>query len=128
MEVDYGLKSWVPLPEFAKLMSDFDIMVAPLQKTWWYKGKSILRVGIGMALGIPVVASAVGEQKYVIKHGINGYLAKHEEDWYNYLKILIEDESLRESMGREGRRTAENLFSLDACGRKLFNIINTLFK
>jgi hypothetical protein len=31
IEVDYGSRSWLPLSDFAKLTSDFDIMVAPLQ-------------------------------------------------------------------------------------------------
>ena len=128
IEVDYGLDHWVPLAKYSQLLSDFDIMVAPLQKTSWYEGKSALRVGLGMAMGIPVVASPVGEQKYIIKHGINGFLAKNEEEWYQYLKILIEDKSLRMEMGKNGRETAENLFSLDACGKKLFNILTKLFK
>ncbi|MEM1785870.1 MAG: hypothetical protein QW805_06640, partial [Candidatus Bathyarchaeia archaeon] len=71
IEIDYGPDRWLPFEKFLKLL-DFDIMVAPLQKTPWYEGKSALRVGIGMAMGIPVVASPVGEQKYVIKHGVNG--------------------------------------------------------
>jgi glycosyltransferase involved in cell wall biosynthesis len=41
-----------------------------------------------MALGIPVVASPVGEKKHVIRHGINGFLAGTEEDWYQYLRYL----------------------------------------
>ena len=127
-EVDYGLNRWVSLDEYAKLLSDFDILVAPLIKTPWYEGKSSLRVGIGMAMGIPVVASPVGEQKYVIKHGINGFLAKNEEEWYKYLKMLIEDEKLRDSMGKSGRETAEKKLSSSACGKKLFDIMNRLLQ
>jgi glycosyltransferase involved in cell wall biosynthesis len=123
MEIDYGTKNWVPLRSFAKMIYNFDILVAPLEDTPWNRGKSALRVGIGMALGIPVVASPVGEQKYVIRHGVNGFLANNEEEWYTYLKILIEDEHLRKKMGKEGRKIAENELSLEVNGKKLYEII-----
>lgn len=127
-EVDYGADHWVSQTEHLNLCQDFDIMVAPLQSTQWYEGKSAFRVGIGMAMGIPVVASPVGEQKYVIKHGVNAFLARNEEEWYNYLKMLIEDEDLRRRIGREGRKTAEKELSLEVNGRKLYEIIKTIIK
>jgi len=127
-EVDYGLSHWVPINKFAELLYEFDIMVAPLMKTPWYEGKSALKVGIGMALGIPVVASPVGEQKYVIKHGINGFLANNENEWYHYLKILIENEKLRKFIGKSGRKTAEKELSLRVCGKKLFETLGKLLQ
>ena len=130
MEIDYGKEDWVPIENYPKLLSDSapDILVAPLQKTPWNEGKSALRVGYGMAMGIPVVASSVGEQKYVIKHGINGLLAKNEEEWFLYLKMLIDDNRLRISMGRGAREAAEKKFSCPVVGKKLYDIIVTLIK
>jgi glycosyltransferase involved in cell wall biosynthesis len=128
LEMDYGLSHWVPLTNYAGLLSDCDISVAPLLKTPWYEGKSSLRVAIGMAMGIPVVASPVGEQKYVIRHKVNGFLAKTEEDWYDYLKLLVEDTHLRDSIGRSGRETAEKELSSSICGKKLFDIIDRLLE
>lgn len=124
MEIDYGYDHWLPLSRFAQEISKFDILLAPLEKTAWFEGKSALRIGIGMANGIPVIASPVGEQKYIIKNGVNGFLAKDEDDWYKYLKQLIEDKNLRESMGNRGRKTAENELSLASCGEKLLKILN----
>jgi glycosyltransferase involved in cell wall biosynthesis len=103
-------------------------MVAPLQPKLSCECKSALRVGEGMALGIPIVASPVGEQKYVIQSGINGFLAKNEEEWYTYLKMLVEDEKLRDSVGKSGRETVEKELSSLVCGKKLFDIIEELLK
>lgn len=122
VEVNYGMTHWVPLDRLPRLICDFDVLVSPFTKTLWFEGKSVVKVAIGMATGIPIVASPVGEQKYVIKHGINGFLAKNEEEWYEYLKMLIEDEKLRGSMGKSGRETAEKKLSSCVCGKKLFDI------
>ena len=124
MDIDYGSNQWVPIEKLPELLSDFDIMVAPLQKTAWYEGKSALRAGLGMAMGIPVVASHVGEQKYVLRHGVNGFLAKNEGEWYTYLKLLIENASMRASIGLRGRETVKKELSLSVCGRNLLKILN----
>ncbi|MCJ7770412.1 glycosyltransferase family 4 protein [Candidatus Bathyarchaeota archaeon] len=126
LEVDYGLERWVPLREYSELLSDFDIMVAPLMNSTWYEGKSAFRVGIGMAMGIPVVASPVGEQRYVVKHGTNGYLAKNEEEFYMYLRNLIKNCELRREIGKKGRETAENELSSAINGKRLFEILRSL--
>ena len=126
IEVDDGSDNFLLFSEHVELCRDFDILVAPLQHTSWYEGKSALRVGIGMAMGIPIVASPVGEQKYVVKHGVNGFIARNEEEWYNYLRILIEDDNLRRRMGREGRKIAEKELSIEVNGRKLYDIISSL--
>ena len=123
IDIDYGSMLWLPVRDFVESISEFDIMVAPIQKTAWYEGKSALRVGIGMAMGIPVVASPVGEQKYVVKHAFNGFIAKDEDDWYRYLKLLIENKSLRDSLSSNGRQTANNELSLPVCGNKLLRIL-----
>ena len=35
----------------------------------------------------------------LINNGVNGYLAHHSMSWYNYMKILTNDQKLREVMG-----------------------------
>ncbi|MGE5533259.1 MAG: glycosyltransferase [Bacillota bacterium] len=126
IEVDYGPRFWLPVNQFIREISDFDIFMAPIKDTPWYNGKSALRVGIGMALGIPVVASPVGEQKYLIKNRQNGFIATSEEDWYYYLKLLIQDEKLRRSIGYSGRQTVERELSLEVCGAKLIEVLKNL--
>ena len=106
-EVDYGPANWQPANDFITSISDFEIMVSPLQKTFWCEGKSALRVGLGMALGIPVVASPIGEQKYIIQNSVSGFFAQDEDAWSNYLEMLLNDENLTETMGARGKEIAE---------------------
>jgi len=124
IEVDYGSNRWLPYLKHIALCRDFDIILAPLQKKPWYEGKSARRVSLGMAMGIPVIASPVGEQKYVIRHGFNGFFARSEEEWYKYLKLLIEDDRLRKEVGSKGRETAEKELSLEVNGKKLYDLIS----
>ena len=128
IEIDYGSDHWLSLRQFAEQLFDFDIMVAPLATNDWNQGKSALRVSAGMAMGIPVVASPVGEQKYVIHHGVNGFLAANELEWYSFLKVLIENDELRHEMGTHARETSENELSLDISGKRLNSIIRSLQK
>jgi glycosyltransferase involved in cell wall biosynthesis len=126
IEIDFGPDHWLSLKHFAERMFDFDILVAPLAISDWNQGKSALRVSMGMALGIPVVASPFGEQKFVIRHGENGFFARSEEDWYRYLKSLIENEKLRAELGNRARQTSESDLSLQSSGKKLSMIIRSL--
>jgi glycosyltransferase involved in cell wall biosynthesis len=124
-EIDYGPTKWVSIEEIADFVSNFDIMLCPLEKTPWCEGKSALRVGIGMAMEIPVVASPVGEQKHVVQNGVNGYLAESSDDWYCCLSRLAENPKLRKEMGRQGRRIVDNSLSKEMAGKKLLEIIET---
>lgn len=125
-EVDFGLDHWVPIEKIPDLISDFDIGVMPLTDNPFSRGKCAMKALEYMAMEIPVVASAVGENKYVIKEGYNGFLASNEEEWIKSLETLILDERLREEMGKNGRKTVEEKYSLNVIGEKMYNIINNV--
>lgn len=59
-----------------------------------------------MERGIPAIVADVADADKIIKHGINGYLAKQTpEDFAKYISILLSDEELRIKMGTEARKT-----------------------
>ena len=66
-----------------------------------------------MANAIPTVASYTPTTAEIIKDGVNGFLADAEEDWFKKLSLLIEDPDLMENMGKTGRKTVEERFSLE---------------
>jgi glycosyltransferase involved in cell wall biosynthesis len=72
-----------------------------------------------MAAGKPVLASPVGINTDIVIHGVNGFLCADENDWYNYLCCLIEDETERIKMGKHGRDLLFEKYSLDVCAEKL---------
>ena len=64
-----------------------------------------------MACGLPVVCHNRGGYAEIIDHGRNGFLFDTQEGALEILLGLKEDRALRERVGEEARRTAEELFS-----------------
>src|SRR5215203_1548184 len=64
-----------------------------------------------MACGLPVVCHKSGGYAEWIEHGRNGFLFESEKEALEILLLLKEDLALRERVGKEARRTAEELFS-----------------
>ena len=64
-----------------------------------------------MACGLAVVCHNRGGYAEAIEHGRNGFLFESQQEALEILLLLKEDPALRERVGREARRTAEELFS-----------------
>jgi glycosyltransferase involved in cell wall biosynthesis len=65
-----------------------------------------------MALGKPVVASAVGANNIIIDDGTNGFLISSFEQWEYRLTQLILEKALRKKMGESGRRMIQAHYSV----------------
>lgn len=126
LEVDFGLDHWVPLEKIPDLIADFDIGVMPLTDDPFSRGKCAMKALEYMAMEIPVVASDVGENKYAIKEGYNGFLASNEKEWIEKLEALILDRNLRKEMGKKGRIIVEKRYSLQVVGNTLKKILEGL--
>lgn len=81
-----------------------------------------------MALGIPTIATAIGANYRIINDGINGYLVSTNNFklWKKRLEQLITSENLRERLGKEGRKTIEEHYSIEANKDKYLAIFNSL--
>src|SRR5215218_7093721 len=64
-----------------------------------------------MACGLAVVCHESGGYAEIIEHGRNGFLFETQQEALEILLELKEDPALRERVGKEARRTAEELFS-----------------
>lgn len=85
---------------------DFDIGLCPVLETNFAKCKSNIKAVEYGARGIPVIASDVTCYRDYVKHGYNGFLAKTEHEWLNYLHELANDEELRRYMGENNFKAA----------------------
>ena len=115
-------KDWHLNEELSDLHS-FDIGLMPLDDGPFSKGHLGHKMIQYMCVGIPFVASNTGLNPLVVKNGVNGFLASSEEEWFEKLSLLIENEDLRRQLGQNGRKIAEELFSLEKLAKVFINVI-----
>jgi glycosyltransferase involved in cell wall biosynthesis len=103
-------KAWKLASEVDDL-GTLDIGIMPLPDTDWTRGKCGLKALAYMALAVPAVASPVGINTEIISDGVNGLLAKDEDEWVEKLSRLIEQPELRAALGQQGRETVVARYS-----------------
>lgn len=83
-----------------------------------------------MACGVPVVSTNGGGVPEVVKHGKSGFLLKSEDSQgiANAIISLLKNDSLRQEMGRCGRRIIEQNFSLGRMIKDYEKFYESLFK
>lgn len=102
---------WSPEGELA-LLHETDIGLMPLPDDEWTRGKCGLKGLVSMAMGAATVMSPVGVNTQIVRHGENGFLPASDEEWFDVLSRLIEDEALRRRIGAAGRETVVNDYSV----------------
>ncbi len=115
-------RAWSPEGEIDEI-SQIDIGIMPTPDDDWSRGKCALKALQYMSLGIPAVCSDVGANREVVRHGENGFLAKTTEQWLESLKKLIDDESLRQRLGKEARRTVVENYSMEKCAENFAKVV-----
>lgn len=80
-----------------------------------------LAVCAGLAAGLPVLATDVGGLREIIRHGENGILIppRQPEILAKEMIQLLEDNRMRESLGKAGRRFIDEEYSLKAAAGKV---------
>jgi glycosyltransferase involved in cell wall biosynthesis len=105
--------AWSSQTEVAE-MAEFDIGIMPLPDTDFTRGKCGLKGLTYMALEIATIMSPVGVNKDIIVQGENGFLADTTNEWVEKISLLIEDATLREKLGKAGRKTVLEKYSIEA--------------
>ncbi len=116
--VDVEYKPWSAADEAADLRS-FDIGVMPLADDLWTRGKGGYKLLQYMAAGAAAVASPVGINREIIRHGENGLLAEDDPQWASALEMLVAEPALRERLAMAARETVERRYSLDRYNERL---------
>jgi glycosyltransferase involved in cell wall biosynthesis len=119
--IDVEVIPWRHESEISDL-SDFDIGIYPVLFDDWSKSKGGLKVQQYMSMGIPSVSTNHGAATYYVDHYKTGFLANNDIEWKKYILQLMDDEDLRESMGKLARKVAEQNFSTDVSIRDYFKI------
>lgn len=114
---------WKMLPE---LLANIDINIVPLKDNIYNEAKSEINWLEASLLKVPTIASNIGSFKANIINGKTGLLCSSLEDWYNALTLLIKNEDLKITIGKNAFDFCKiNYNSLDT-GFKISNYINSI--
>jgi glycosyltransferase involved in cell wall biosynthesis len=116
-------KRWSHEEEVEDLKS-LDIGVMPLVDDPWSWGKCGLKILQYYGVGVPVVCTPVGVNRDVVQNGVNGFWAMTDEEWVEKLSTLIEDPSLRRTMGLHGRELVRASYSIQGCAPKIYGVLD----
>ena len=68
----------------------------------------------------------IGNIKNIVEDGIDGYLVKNKDEWYNRLIELIDNHKLRDKIGKMAREKVEKEYSVEILSKKYLKIFNNL--
>ena len=80
-----------------------------------------------MACGKPVVTTATCSIPSFVKHGENGFLSNDESTLRKYLELLLENDELREKMGKRAREMITQRFSHERFINSWNNVFNKAY-
>ncbi len=108
---------WKELPfNLAKI----DINISPLEPdNPFCEAKSELKYFEAALLKIPTIATPTDAYIWSIRDGENGLLASSEEEWFEKLKTLIEDASLRRNLGERAYENVMETYTPRVQARKV---------
>jgi glycosyltransferase involved in cell wall biosynthesis len=114
------------LRRYAQLLRDADVIVSPKRLVNGYElGHTEWKITLGMAAGLPAVASP--QQSYVEAIGQRGggIVAASADDWREAFQRL-RDPALREDLGRRARETVLEHYATPVVARRYGELLRTL--
>jgi glycosyltransferase involved in cell wall biosynthesis len=85
----------------ADAYANFDLFVFPSHTDTF--GNVVLE---SLASGVPVLTTGSGGPRFLVQHGVTGFVARQPEDFARRACLLINDRPLRETMSRSAREYA----------------------
>ncbi|HRH54596.1 MAG TPA: glycosyltransferase [Chitinophagales bacterium] len=82
--------NWLDEASIYSHILQFDVGIAPLLDTEFNRAKSAYKMKQYLSCGIPVTASPVGENNTFLKDGINGFICKNADDFYEKITYIHE--------------------------------------
>ncbi len=98
--------------------------IMPLESTPWEFGKCGYKLIQYMASGKPVIASAVGANVDIVRHGRTGLLVESVSDWYEAISKMARMRQSWSEMGRRGREIVEKEYSIKRAADQIAGVLD----
>jgi glycosyltransferase involved in cell wall biosynthesis len=112
---------------YAETLRTCDIIISPKRLVNGYEmGHSEYKITLGMAAGLPAIASS--QQSYVeaLSHLGGGILASSPAEWRAAIERLAGDVDLRTTMGRLAHETVRRHYSTDVVAPRYLQVLATV--
>jgi glycosyltransferase involved in cell wall biosynthesis len=106
-----------------RLLDRADINLAVLLDDEINGCKSELKWFEAACLGIPSVLSTTANYRDVIQHGQDGLIATTTEDWYQHLKVLVEQPETRLHIAAQAQMRVQQEYSQTALANNMATIL-----
>lgn len=101
----------LPYGAMLDLIAKHDLMIVPLANDIFNLAKSNVKFVECGAVGVPILASKVGEFESCIQHGINGLLAATAEEFESNLVMIARNPQLLKIIAKEAHASVKNKFT-----------------
>lgn len=116
---------WLDEENIYSQLATFDVGVAPLLDNEFNRSKSAFKLKQCLSVGAPVLACPIGENRYFLKDGENGFLCDGPEQYSMYLNALREAPQSRWNSLSESALDSVKEFGIPAfCEALLQNLEN----
>jgi glycosyltransferase involved in cell wall biosynthesis len=115
--------------EYADLLRNYDVALAPLKDTKFNRNKSELKMLEAAAVGIPIIVSDVYPYKNLAKSGHNCIAAKNTaESWANAIDLLAKNTDLCYFLAHNLQQDVNKAYNFDRENEKRFELMKDLCK
>ena len=112
---------------YARTLRGCDIIISPKRLINAYEmGHTEYKITLGMAVGLPAVASPQPSYVEAISHAGGGILAETSDQWRSALQQLVEDPRLREDLGERAARTVRERYTTAVTAASYLQVLKGL--
>lgn len=118
---------WFSERVYARTLRNCDIIISPKRLINGYEmAHTEYKIALGMAVGLPAVASP--QQSYVeaISHRGGGIIADGEGEWRDALQRLVHEARLRGELGMNARQTVLERYATPVVARQYLDLFSSL--
>lgn len=120
--VEVEVIDWAEATEVESIRA-CQIGIMPLTDSLWERGKCGYKLIQYMACGLPVVASGVGVNSEIVRHGDNGFIANTIDEWVDSLSQLLSSPDLSTRMGIAGQGRVEDRYCIQKTGPQIVQLL-----
>jgi glycosyltransferase involved in cell wall biosynthesis len=112
---------------YAATLLESDVIISPKDLANGYEmGHSEYKITLGMAIGLPAVASPQPSYIEAVSHLGGGFIAYTPYEWETALMRLAADHRLRADLGDKARRTVLDRYSTGPVARLYLDVLDNL--